>query len=110
MLEVARDPESRARGLMGRTQLRPGHGMVFVFEHESMQTFWMKNVPFDIDIGFFDAKGKLVNALTMQGSSALTQDHALPRYSSAAPAQFAVEVEKGFFSGKKNCELRPIPN
>jgi uncharacterized membrane protein (UPF0127 family) len=111
-LEMARQESERTMGLMHRKEVSPGTGMIFVFAFESPRQFWMKNVGFDIDIGYFDADGKLLNALTMKGSSPLVKDEALPRYESSGPAQFAVEAEKGFFSQIKDlkyCRLSPVP-
>src|SRR5689334_22115975 len=42
-LEVADTPETRARGLMYRTSLADGHGMLFVFDEDEDHEFWMKN-------------------------------------------------------------------
>src|SRR5712671_6552489 len=42
-LEVAATPEERARGLMYRTSLAEGSGMLFVFDEDRNQSFWMKN-------------------------------------------------------------------
>jgi uncharacterized membrane protein (UPF0127 family) len=63
----------------------------------------MKNVPMDIDIGFFDSKNRLVHHLTMRGTdpSKNTPDSELPQYSSERPAQAAVELEAGFFERMK---------
>ena len=75
--------------------------------------FWMRNVPFSIDIAYFDARGKLAKAMTMAGTSTLTLDEALPRYSSEKPVLYAVEAEEGFFTAKaaiqKGCKISPLP-
>src|SRR6187402_1172783 len=82
VLEIARDFDSRQIGLMHREGIKPGTGMLFVFAEAAEQAFWMRNVGFSIDIGYFDAKGLLKTALTMEGTSPLTRDDALPRYPS----------------------------
>lgn len=112
-LEVADSSEARQIGLMHRQGIPAGTGMLFVFPDAEIRQFWMRNVPFDIDIAYFDGKGKLLNALTMLGTSLVENDEQLPRYPSAAPAQYAVEVEKGFYQkikALKNCKLRPLPS
>jgi len=111
-LEVADTPESKSQGLMHREGLAPGHGMLFVSEQSEPQVFWMKNVSFDIDIAFFDDQGRLINALTMKGTSPLVLEDKLPRYESSAPARYAVEVAAGFFASVKNsgCRLKPLPS
>jgi uncharacterized membrane protein (UPF0127 family) len=112
-LEVADSDEERSVGLMHREGIPQGTGMIFIFEDDSVRHFWMRHVPFDIDIGYFDSKGKLVKALTMLGTSPLMADDRLPRYSSEKPARFAIEVEKGFFAKIKkssSCKFSPLPS
>lgn len=108
--EIARSDEDRARGLMGRRGIKNPHAMIFVFGEEAPRSFWMKNVPFDIDIGFFDAKGGYVSHTTMRGTSPLQREDALPSYRSAAPAKYAVEVSQGFFTkvNTGGCRLSPL--
>lgn len=108
--EVARSDEDRSRGLMGRTSLNKNAAMIFVFESEEPLSFWMKNVPFDIDIGFFDAKGKYVSHHLMKGTSPLQREATLPSYKSKAPAKYAVEVRPNFFKKhlSSNCKLSPL--
>lgn len=89
--------------------------MVFIYRKPEVMQFWMKNVPFSIDIGFFDSRGKLTSFETMAGTSPMQKENTLPTYSSKIPVQFAVEVEEGFFSRlskgqKSNCVLAPLPS
>lgn len=109
-LEIARTNRERAVGLMEREDLPAGHGMVFVFDHPENLAFWMKNVPFDIEIGYFDTKGVLVSHLLMNGTSPLMREESLPRYESGKPAQYAVELPVGFFASvkTKGCKLAPL--
>jgi uncharacterized membrane protein (UPF0127 family) len=110
-LEEARTSQERALGLMHRAGIEAGTGMIFVFERPEPLEFWMRNVAFDIDIGFFDKRGRLLKTHLMKGTSLMMNSDALPRYPSGGPAQFAVEVEPGFYSKvrTKNCKLSPIP-
>jgi uncharacterized membrane protein (UPF0127 family) len=110
-LEVARTQNEKSTGLMYRNSVPPGTGMLFIFPKEQVLSFWMRNVPFSIDIGYFDSRGRLINAHTMAGTSPLQRDEALPTYSSLGAARFAVEVEAGFFGrvDKLSCTLRPLP-
>ncbi|HVJ65518.1 MAG TPA: DUF192 domain-containing protein [Bdellovibrionota bacterium] len=109
--EIARSDEERSRGLMNRRGIPNTKAMVFVFESERPLSFWMKNVPFDIDIGFFDAKGSYVSHTTMAGTTPMQLESTLPAYPSDAPAKYAVEVSAGFFGKIKNtksCRLTPL--
>jgi uncharacterized membrane protein (UPF0127 family) len=111
-LEIASTRESRAMGLMHRTSVPEGTGMLFVYPREETLRFWMKNVPMDIDIGFFDSKGALVGWSSMKGTAQGLSDAEYPIYESQAPARFAVELTHGFFRSAKKarCRLQPLPD
>ncbi len=92
---VAATDESRQKGLMNFRPLKSNEAMLFIFESEEERSFWMKNVPYDLDIAFFKKNKKLVSQKTMKGTSPLTQDIALPVYSSEGTAMYALEVAGG---------------
>lgn len=54
-LEVAKTPEQLATGLMYRTTLAADRGMLFVFKPARPVSFWMKNVPMNLDMVFLQA-------------------------------------------------------
>ncbi len=88
---VAEDEASRANGLSGRQHLDNDEGLLMVFPVERIQKVWMLNMAFAIDVGFFDADGRLLNVLSLQ------PDHGLQTYASAAPARFVLEMNRGWF-------------
>ena len=91
-VEVADTDPERARGLMGRTTLAEDRGMLFVFEEEQVLSFWMKDTLIPLSIAYMDSEGRIVD---IQDMKALDDDP--PHYTSAEPARYALEVNKGFF-------------
>jgi hypothetical protein len=87
-IEIAATEESRQRGLMHRKALPADRGMIFVFDREEPRAFWMKNVPFPLDIVFLDATGRVVDVKRL-----LPLD--LRSTYAARPAQYAIEINAG---------------
>jgi len=59
-VEFARTDLERSKGLMFRQKLEPDEGMLFLFSHETNNSFWMKNTPISLDI-IFILYGKIVD-------------------------------------------------
>lgn len=49
-VELARSVPEKVRGLSGRSGLKPGHGMLFVYEQPQPIGIWMKDMRFPLDI------------------------------------------------------------
>ncbi len=90
-VEIADTPAKRTRGLMGRTALAEDAGMLFVFDREQQLSFWMKNTLIPLSIAYIDAQRRIVDIQDMQPLDETP-------HPSAAPAQFALEVNQGFFA------------
>jgi len=60
VVEIASSPEERRMGLMGRRELEPDHGMLFVFPSLSLSSFWMKDTPISLDIIFIGENKKIL--------------------------------------------------
>lgn len=99
-VELAVTPAEQRRGLMFRESLKPGHGMLFIYKQEEPElSYWMKNCRMNLSIAFVNSRGMVVAIHNnMLAPEAGTPDHALPLYSSQAPAKFAVEMEENWFS------------
>ncbi len=59
-VELAIDPETQARGLSGRENLKEDEGMLFVFAKPDKYFFWMKDMNFAIDMIWLDEYGKII--------------------------------------------------
>jgi uncharacterized membrane protein (UPF0127 family) len=106
MLKVAATPQSQAKGYMHSEEPDEKSGIIFVYEEPGALSFWMKNVPFDLDIIFFDEEGNYLSHQTMTAYKG-ERDHSLPRYECRDNARYAVEVCGGWFKkhGSNNCRL-----
>jgi uncharacterized membrane protein (UPF0127 family) len=91
-VELALDPAARERGLMRRTGLVEGTGMLFVFPDEDERAFWMKDTLIPLDMLFADASGYIVSiARNVQSCAA----DPCPLVWSEHPAKFVLEVAGG---------------
>lgn len=91
-VELAMDDASRIRGLMFRDRMEPDHGMLFVFEREEPQAFWMRNTRIPLDILYFDSSLRLVS-VSAGAPPCTTQE--CPSYPSKGPARFVLELNSG---------------
>jgi uncharacterized membrane protein (UPF0127 family) len=91
-VEIANSPDEQARGLMGRTALAEGRGMLFVFPDEEVRSFWMRNTLIPLSIAFMDSEGQIVDLQDMK-----PLDDNPPHYVPAEPTRYALEVNRGFF-------------
>ncbi len=77
---------------MHRKTLCDRCGMLFVFDREKPQAFWMKDTYIPLDIYFYNAAGKLVDVARNMRPQHETKDPMLFR---SKPSQFVVEVPAG---------------
>jgi len=89
-IEIADTPEEIGKGLMYRNRMEADQGMLFLFDAEKQQSFWMKNTKISLDIVFIDNNYQIVHIAK----------HTIP-YSkdpilSMKPARYVLEVNGGF--------------
>jgi uncharacterized protein len=89
-VEVAATPDSRTRGLMWRTELAPGKGMLFLFPEDEVQSFWMRNTQISLDMLFINSRKQLVGIVERAEPRTLTAR------SVGVPSQFVLEVPGGW--------------
>lgn len=91
-VELAMDDASRMRGLMFRDRMDASHGMLFVFERQEPQAFWMRNTRIPLDIIYFDSALRLVSVAA--GAPPCTTQ-TCPSYASKGAARFVLELNAG---------------
>ncbi len=96
-LWIADDGSEQSQGLMFVTAERMApladgtqRGMIFVFDHEQVLSFWMRNTIIPLDIAYLDSDGLVVSTYTMA-----PLDERPGQYVSGAPVQYAIEVSAG---------------
>jgi uncharacterized membrane protein (UPF0127 family) len=92
-LQVARTPEARAEGLMGRTSLPQDGGMVFLFDGATTASFWMKDTLIPLSILFWQDDGRIIDILDMRPC----RTEQCPVYQASAPYVGAIEMNRGAF-------------
>jgi uncharacterized protein len=91
-VEIADSPVKRYIGLRGRESMPEDQGMLFVFPAEGPHTFTMADTPLPLSIAFIDSERRIIDIQDMEPF-----DDEPPGYESAEPAQYALEVNQGFF-------------
>lgn len=90
LVEIADDDYTRGYGLMFRQNLPENQGMLFIFEEDDYQSFWMKNTPVSLDMIFANSQNEIVHI------EKYTEPYSLRSYPSRKPAMYVIEVVAGF--------------
>ena len=85
---------------MERKNIPDGTGMLFVFEHDQILSFWMKNTPTPLSIAFITKDGKIKDIFDMQ-------PYSITPVSSTSHVKYALEVPQGWFA-KNNIKVGDI--
>lgn len=89
-IQIADNDAEREEGLMWRRYMPEDDGMLFIFNDQVIQTFWMKNTFIPLDMVFADSTGKIVSI------HANATPFSEATISSGSPAEYVVEVNGGF--------------
>jgi uncharacterized membrane protein (UPF0127 family) len=91
-VEVVSKPADQAIGLMYRKHLAKDSGMLFIFQQERPQSFWMKNTFIPLDMLFISSDLVIVDITTMNPC----KTDPCPDYTSRQPARYCLEVNAGY--------------
>ncbi len=59
-VEIADEPRERINGLMGRESLDEDAGMLFIFDKEEVQGFWMKDTSIPLDMIWINSSNDVI--------------------------------------------------
>ena len=90
-VELARTETEHSAGLMYRTELKDGKGMLFIFDRDEVRTFWMKNTLIPLSIAYISYDGIIIDIRDMY------PNNTSPVHSSRS-VRYALEVPQGWFS------------
>jgi len=90
-MQLAVFPLEMQHGLMGRRDLGPDQGMIFIYQKPERMNFYMRNTPTPLDIGYFTADGRLHEVYPMYPFDERTVS------SRSEAIQFSLEMNQGWF-------------
>ena len=91
--QVAVTQSQHALGLMYRDEMPVNEGMLFVFERQTVQCFWMRNTRISLTAAFVADDGTIVNLENMKPQT--TESHC-----STKPVRYVLEMNQGWFAKK----------
>ncbi|RNC80112.1 MAG: DUF192 domain-containing protein [Balneola sp.] len=89
-IAIADEPLERNQGLMDVRSMPENTGMLFIFDSETPQSFWMANTPLPLDIMYVNSDSVIVRIY--QNTTPFSET-SLP---SEAPAIYVVETNGGY--------------
>ncbi len=90
-MQLAVRSDEMQRGLMGRRDLGRDDGMIFIYDRPQQMTFWMRNTPTPLDIGFFRSDGVLAEIHALHPFDEKTVS------SGGHELRFALEMNQGWY-------------
>jgi hypothetical protein len=91
-VETVVSPAATKQGLSGRPSMPAGTGLFFVFPELAVQSMWMPNMRFPLDIVWLDEHLSIVS-ITYGAQPCNTQP--CPSYTSTYKALYAIEMNAG---------------
>ncbi|MFS8535497.1 MAG: DUF192 domain-containing protein [Limnochordales bacterium] len=92
-VELALTPTEQAIGLMGRTELPPDRGMLFIWPTADRVAMWMKNTLIPLDFVFIRPDGTI--ASIVHNVQPCPPQGLCPAYASPEPVNMVLEIGGG---------------
>jgi len=93
--EVADETDERTIGLMGRTDLKDGEGMLFVFREPQRLGFWMRDTLIPLSIAYLNGAGVIREIHDLKPLDETSAE------STFSDLVYALEVPQGWFGRNK---------
>ncbi len=90
--ELAVTEEDRARGLMFRQTLNTDEGMLFVFQKDEYNSFWMKNTLIPLDMVWLDSSRRII---FIAENVPPCKAEPCPSYGPDLPSRYVLELKAG---------------
>ena len=108
--ELAVTTAQQRVGLMHRSSLPQGRGLLMVMKEPRVVSIWMKNVLIPLDVVWIGAEGRIVDVRTLP----ICAVPPCPSYHPGKPASYVLEVNAGEFplsrGGKVEITMPPSPD
>lgn len=88
-LEIVDTDSERRRGLMYRPWMLDDWGMIFIYDHSFLQSFWMRNTYIPLDMVFINPHGVVVGVV--ENARPLNDN----RLTVSTPSQYVIELNAG---------------
>ncbi len=92
--DLALTEDQQIKGLAIKNHVNESQGMLFVFQHPSKQSFWMKDMKFPIDIIWLNANSSVVYIVPNLEPCPIRGD--CPGYSPGEDSLYVLETSAGF--------------
>lgn len=88
--EIVTSSKEKLQGLKNRDYLCQNCGMLFVYDEDVTNGFWMENTTIPLSIAFIDSNRTIIDLQEMEPES-------LESHSPGKPYRYALEVNQGFY-------------
>lgn len=92
-LRVLTTPEEQSEGFMNKPEPKEGEGLYFKYSEPRILGFWMKNVPYDLDLVALDDDYKVIQIIRLKADDPQTR-------TISRPCRHVLELRSGTCVGR----------